>query len=98
MAYTDFNERFDIYTDASDYQLGAVISQVGKPTNFYSWKLTGPQTQYTVTEKELLSIVEKLKEFRTIMLGQQLKIFTDHKNLKCDFLNNDRVLQWILIL
>ena len=51
LAYPEFNKRFDIYMDASDYQLGAVISQNGKPIAFYSRKLTGPQTWYTVTEK-----------------------------------------------
>ena len=36
---------------------------------------------YTVTEKELSSIVETLKGFRTTLLGQQLNIYTDHKNI-----------------
>ena len=54
-------------------QLVAVISQDGKPIAFYRRKLTGPQTRYTVTEKELLTIVKTLKEFSTILLGQQFK-------------------------
>ena len=57
LSYPDFNKRFDIHTDAINYQLEAVISQDGKPIYFYRRKLTGFQTQYTVTEKELLSIV-----------------------------------------
>ena len=36
LAYPDFNEPFDIHTDASHTQLGAVISQAGKPIAFYS--------------------------------------------------------------
>ena len=47
--YTNYNEEFKIYTDASDLQLGAVISQNGKPIAFYCGKLTGTQLSYTVT-------------------------------------------------
>ena len=57
------------------------MSQKGKPIDVYSRKLTDSQQQYTVTEKELLRIVETLKEFRTILLGQKLRICTYRKNL-----------------
>ena len=67
LVYPDFNERFDIHTYASDYQLGAVTSQDDKTIALYRWKPTGPQNQYTGTEKSLLSIVETLKQFRTIL-------------------------------
>jgi hypothetical protein len=63
LAYPNFNKPFIIHTDASHYQLGAVISQDNKPIAFYSRKLNPAQTRYTVTERELLSIVETLKEF-----------------------------------
>jgi hypothetical protein len=45
------------------YQLGAYISQNGKPTAFYSRNLTPAQTWCTTTEQELLSIVKTLNEF-----------------------------------
>jgi RNase H-like domain found in reverse transcriptase len=35
-----FNKVFDRHADASDYQLGSVISQEGHPIAFYSGKLT----------------------------------------------------------
>ena len=43
LLYLDFNKRFDIHTDAINYQLGAVIIQNGKPIAFYSRKLTETQ-------------------------------------------------------
>ena len=51
LAYPDFNEQFDIHMDASHTQLGAVISQKGKPIAFYSRKLKPEQTWYTTTER-----------------------------------------------
>ena len=36
LAYPKYGERFDIYTDASTRQLGAVITQDGKPIAFFS--------------------------------------------------------------
>ena len=81
LAHPDFSKPFQIHTDASHYQLGAVIAQEGKPIAFYSRKLNGAQTRYTTTEPELLSIVETLKEYRNILLGHEIEVFTDHKNL-----------------
>ena len=98
LTYTDLNESFKIYTDASMFQLGAVIRQKVIPIKFYSRKLTDNQKWYTIIDRELLSIVETLKEFRTILLGQKLRIYTDHKNLTCNNFNTNRVLIWRLIL
>ena len=38
LAYPDFNKHFDIHTDASDHQSGAVISPEAKRIAFYSRK------------------------------------------------------------
>jgi hypothetical protein len=59
----DFNKPFHIHTDASHYQLGAVISQGICPIAFYHHKLQLAQVQYTTTERELFSIIKTLKEF-----------------------------------
>ena len=93
LMYPNFNQVFEIHTDASKTQLGAVISQNGKHVAFYSRKLIPAQTRYTTTERELLAIVETLKEFRNILLGQQIKIYTDHKNLTYKTFNTDRVMR-----
>jgi len=97
-SYSNFNDVFEIHTNASATQLGAVISQKGKPIVFYSRKVNPAQTCYTTTERELLAIVETLKEFKNILLGQQLRVYTDHKNLTYKSFNTDRVLRRRLVL
>ena len=46
LSYPNVNDVFKIHTDASATQLGAVISQKGKPIAFYSRKLNPAQTLY----------------------------------------------------
>ena len=60
--------------------------------------MTDAQTRYTTTERELLSIVETLKQFKTILLGQRIEIYNDHKNLTCTKFNTDCVIRWWLLL
>ena len=81
LAYPDFDKVFEIYTNTSTKQLGSVISQSNRPLAFFSRKLSVQQQKYSVTKIELLAIVETLKEFKGMLWGQHIKVYTDHKNL-----------------
>ena len=100
LAYPDHNILFHIETDASDLQLGAVIKQNGKPVAFYTRKLTPAQHNYSTIEKELLSIIETFCEFHLMLLGSNIHVYTDHKNLthKLSQYVTQHVLCWRLLL
>jgi hypothetical protein len=100
LAYPDYSKVFEIYTDASSKQLRAVITQGNRPIEFFSQKLSNMQHKCSATKIELLAIVETLKEFKGMLWGQKIKVFTDHINLMRDALGltSDRVYQWRLLL
>jgi hypothetical protein len=81
LAYPDYSQVFEIFTDSSNFQLGSVITQNNRPLAFFSRKLSTMQQKYSVTEQGLLAIVETLKEFKGMVWGQQVTVYTDHKNL-----------------
>jgi hypothetical protein len=54
-------------------QLGAIITQDNRPIAFFSRKLSETQQKFSVTEIELLAIVEILKEFKGMLWGQDIK-------------------------
>ena len=100
LAYPNFNLAFEIYTDASLRQMGSVIVQNNRPIAFFSRKSNDAQRNYTITEKELLSIIETLKEFKNILWRQKIKAYMDHKNLvhKASGSSSKRVMRWHILL
>jgi cleavage and polyadenylation specificity factor subunit 1 len=60
--------------------------------------MSSTQKRYPTGEQELLSIVETLKEFKNILLGQKIIIHTDHKNLLYEKSASDRIIRWRLLV
>jgi hypothetical protein len=81
LAYQDYSKVFEIYTDASSKQLGAVVTQDIRHILFFKWKLSSMQRKYSIIKIELLAIVKTLKEFKAMLWEKNIKVFTDHTNL-----------------
>ncbi|MBW0550577.1 hypothetical protein O181_090292 [Austropuccinia psidii MF-1] len=77
-----------VETDASDYALGAVLSQTsdsGKHSIvFDSCKLLPAELNYEIQDKELLGIVWALKLWRAFLLSlsSYFEVLTDHSSLQ----------------
>jgi hypothetical protein len=100
LAYPDYLKVFEIYSDASNKQLGAMNTQDNRLIFFFSQKLFVMQHKYSDTKIELPAIVETLKEFKGMLWGEPIKVFSDHTNVIRDALGLtfDWVYQWRLLL
>lgn len=99
-------QKFYIACDASEEALGAMLFQIDPegqqlPICFASRALNAAETGYTVTEKELLSIVFACQKFRIYIYGKETTVLTDHKALchlhSCKLLHG-RITRWVLAL
>ena len=87
LKHPDSNKPFIVETDASNFAVGAILSQEfdGKlhPVAFLSKSLTKCQRNYQIYDKELLAIKEALEAWRHYLEGarHQFIVYTDHKNL-----------------
>lgn len=86
LSYPDYNKPFNIYSDASNTAIGAVLSQTfeknERPLYFFSRKLTDAERNYSTIEKEILAVVSSLKKFRQMILGKSINIYTDHNPIR----------------
>lgn len=85
LQYPDFKNPFVLTTDASDFAIGAVLSQgpIGsdKPIAYASRTLNDSEKRYSTIEKELLAIVWAVKHFRPYLYGNKFTVYTDHRPL-----------------
>ena len=82
------NKPFTLECDASQYALGAVLSQCNdkgklQPVGYYSKTLIPAERNYDIYDQELLALVRGLENWRHLLLGakHQIEVFTDHDGL-----------------
>ncbi|GFO39028.1 Gag-Pol protein [Plakobranchus ocellatus] len=66
---------------ASEYGLGSVLLQDGKPLGFASRTLTDSERNYAQIEKELLAVIFGMKKFYHYTYARPVTVITDHKPL-----------------
>ena len=84
----DHDKPFSMEVDASQYALGAVLSQRNErgklqPVGYFSKTLIPTEHNYNVYNRELLALVHALENWRHLLLGakHQVEVFTDHEGL-----------------
>ncbi|GJS45927.1 reverse transcriptase domain-containing protein [Tanacetum coccineum] len=89
----DWDLPFELMCDASNFAVGAVLGQKKdkyfRPIHYASKTLSNAQTNYTVTEKELLAVVYAFEKFRSYLVLSKTIVYTDHLALKYLFNKQD---------
>lgn len=104
LSYPNFELPFLLTTDASNFALGGVLSQVqdGKerPIAFGSRTLNKAEENYSTTEKEALAIAWAVEKYRPYLHGNKFTLVTDHKPLVFikNATKNSKILRWRLNL
>nr|GEX21916.1 reverse transcriptase domain-containing protein [Tanacetum cinerariifolium] len=96
---------FELMCDASDFSIGAVLGQRYekhfRPIHYASKTLTEAESNYTMTEKEMLAVVYAFEKFRSYLIMNKCIVHTHHSALKYLFAKKDakaRLLRWVLLL
>nr|GFA53346.1 hypothetical protein [Tanacetum cinerariifolium] len=91
--------------DASDFAIGAVLGQRHekhfKPIHYVNKMMNDAESNYTMTEKEMLAVVYAFEKFRSYLIMNTSIVHTDHSALKYLFAKKDakaRLLRWVLLL
>ncbi|GMJ03878.1 hypothetical protein HRI_004057000 [Hibiscus trionum] len=82
LALPDFTKPFYLETDASSKEIGAVLTQGGRPIAYLSKALNPKDVDLSVYEREYLAILMAVTKWRHYLEGGPFVITTDHEPLK----------------
>ena len=105
LSYPQAEGEFVLDTDACDFGIGAVLSQVQngeeKVISYASRTLGKAERKYCVTRKELLAVIYFTQHFKHFLYGRHFTVRTDHGSLRWlrNFKNPEgQIARWIEIL
>nr|GEW70434.1 reverse transcriptase domain-containing protein [Tanacetum cinerariifolium] len=100
----DWDMPFELMCDASDFAIGAVLGQRQEKhfrrIHYVSKTMTKAESNYTITEKEMLAMVYAFEKFRSYLIMNKSIVYTDHFALKYLIAKKDskaRLLRWVLL-
>jgi hypothetical protein len=82
LSLPDLQNSFEIETNASNYAMGAILTQHGHPVAYHSETLSDTIPKYPTYDKEMYSIVQACCQWRHYILGKETVIHTNHKPLQ----------------
>ena len=82
LAFFSNEKATTLQCDASQYGLGAVVLQDGKPVAYASRALTSTEQNYAQIEKELLAVLFGFEKFDVYTFGRLVNVESDHKPLQ----------------
>nr|GEZ19909.1 reverse transcriptase domain-containing protein [Tanacetum cinerariifolium] len=101
----DWDMPFKLMCDAIDFAIGAVLGKCQEKhfrlIHYASKTMTEAESNYTITEKEMLAVVYAFKKFRSYLIMNKSIMYTDHSALKYLFSKKDskaRLLRYVLLL
>ena len=78
LALPDLQRPFVIQTDASDYAMGEMLKQHGKPICYHSETFNSGVVNYPTYDKELYVLVQSVKKWKHYLMVKETVIHTDH--------------------